>query len=156
MLKRGNLADKYLGEAITTSNDVRNMLPASGGTKTPHEIVYGTKPDVGTIRTFGCMAYAKWSEELCRKLDLKTVKCRYLGRSKNANGLYWLLICETGRVITARSECSMRTITVSKGWQTGRPMRQRRIYLGQTIKETKTQDQTVRKKKGPKDHHAQT
>jgi hypothetical protein len=103
MLRRGNLPDKYWGEAIMTSNDVRNMLPASGGTRTPHEIVYGPKPDVGTIRTFGCMAYAKWPEELRRKLDSKTVKCRYLGRSKNANGLYRLLICGTGRVITARS-----------------------------------------------------
>jgi hypothetical protein len=103
MLRRGNLPDKYWGEAILTSNDLRNMLPASGSTRTPHEIVYGMKPDVGTIRTFRCMAYAKRPEELHRKLDSKTVKCRYLGRTKNANGLYRLLISETGRVITFQS-----------------------------------------------------
>jgi hypothetical protein len=58
------------------------MLPANGSTKTPHEIFYGTKPDVGTIRTFGCMAYAKWPEKLRRKLVSKMVKCRYLRSAK--------------------------------------------------------------------------
>jgi hypothetical protein len=51
--------------------------------------------------TFGCMAYAKRPGELSKKLDSKTVKCRYLGRSRVASGLYQFLSCEARKVIMA-------------------------------------------------------
>jgi hypothetical protein len=52
------LPDSFWGEAAQAFVHVTNRFPtAPVGDKTPHELWYGTKPDVSHLRVWGCRAY---------------------------------------------------------------------------------------------------
>lgn len=50
------LSDELWGEAIVTTNFVRNRSPSAKKDKTPWELFYGVKPDMSFLRTFGSSA----------------------------------------------------------------------------------------------------
>ena len=56
MLRDSNLPPRFWAEAMNTFMYLRNRTPmrANEGV-TPYERFYGMKPDVGHIRTFGCI-----------------------------------------------------------------------------------------------------
>jgi len=64
--------------------------------KTPFEAWYGNKPDIGNLHIFGCLAYHH-VEGPRRKLEEKSVKCRFLGYE----GLNKYRLCEGHRVIVS-------------------------------------------------------
>jgi transposase InsO family protein len=47
------------GFAVVHAAFLRNCLPASGKTATPHELFHGTMPDLSLVRVFGCKAYVR-------------------------------------------------------------------------------------------------
>jgi hypothetical protein len=70
MLRDSNLPPRFWAEAMTTFMYLRNRTPtrANGGV-TPYEHFYGVKPDVGHIRTFGCVARVTLPREKLEKLE---------------------------------------------------------------------------------------
>jgi hypothetical protein len=53
---------------------------------TPFEAWVGEKPNVGHLRTFGCVAYAHVAKDERKKFDVKTRKCVFLGYGTKTKG----------------------------------------------------------------------
>jgi hypothetical protein len=56
---------------------------------TPYEALYGARPNVSHLRTFGCVAYRHIPGEMRQKLDDTAEVCRFIGYSEESKG--WLL-----------------------------------------------------------------
>ena len=102
MLADSKLPHSFWAEALSIYAYLRNHSPTkllSG--ITPYEAWYGTKPNVGSLRIFGCSAYAHVPKVERRKLDLKARKCIMLGYGAIQKG-YWLYDLERMKVIHSR------------------------------------------------------
>jgi hypothetical protein len=53
MLTASSLPAEYWGDSILTANYVRNLSAVSNHDKTPHEMWFGTAPDISHLRIFG-------------------------------------------------------------------------------------------------------
>lgn len=101
--------------ALTYYADVRNFSTNSAldPGQTPHEMVYGRKPDVSHLRVFGCEAYVRVPPDTRKKLDAKSIKGTFVGLSLNSS--YHILlpnrtIIKSKDVIFVESP-DMRTVT---------------------------------------------
>ena len=56
LLDDSQLPDKFWVDAIRTSAHVKNLLPHSDLDRTPTELLWGSKPNLGYLRIFGCQA----------------------------------------------------------------------------------------------------
>ncbi|KAL8157792.1 hypothetical protein AgCh_002484 [Apium graveolens] len=80
-LKERKVPSTLWGEAIRHSVYVLNRLPTRALTgMTPYEAWKGTKPDLGHIRVFGCVAHMKVQSGHVSKLEDKSKMAVYLGR----------------------------------------------------------------------------
>ena len=102
MLADSKLPHSFWAEALSTYAYLRNRSPTkllSG--ITPYEAWYGTKPNLSSLRVFGCSAYAHVPKVERRKLDLKARKCIMLGYGAIQKG-YRLYDLERMKVIHNR------------------------------------------------------
>ena len=118
MLADSKLPHRFWAEALSTAVHFRNRSPTKAlGVVTPYEAWSGTKPDVSSLRVFGCSAYAHVPKAERRKLDSKTRKCVLLGYGTNQKG-YRLYDLERMKVIHSRDvvfdEASMPGIEKEK------------------------------------------
>ena len=82
MLQTAALPDSFWAEAVLTAVILKNRSPTVTVKKmTPHEGFTGTKPDVSTLRVFGCDTYMHVDKELRTKWDAKSSKCIFIGYS---------------------------------------------------------------------------
>ena len=80
MLKGKNISNGFWAEAINTVVYLKNRSPTKIlDSKTPFEVLYGYKTEVGHLRIFGCKTFAHIPKDERRKLDAKYVKCTFLG-----------------------------------------------------------------------------
>ena len=87
MLADSKLPHRFWAEAISTAVYLRNRSPTKALQGiTPHEAWSGRKPDVSSLRIFGCSAYAHVPRAERRKLDSKARKCVLLGYGTNQKG----------------------------------------------------------------------
>ena len=75
MLEPASLPRQYWAEAITVAAHTQ----AIHDTKSPFEVVTGTKPKVQHFKVFGCEAFAHVPKEKREKFEAKAVRCRFLG-----------------------------------------------------------------------------
>lgn len=68
MLSEANLPESLWGEAITTANYLRNRSPTANSDKTPWERMFGKKPDLSNLRTFGSKAFVHIPKKKRNKL----------------------------------------------------------------------------------------
>jgi len=99
VLTEARLDHKYWGEAATAVTRALNRTPQRGQTTTPYELFYGRRPDVSTLRVFGCRAWAYLPPEVRRKLDPRALPATHLGYAEESKG-YRVLI--NGRVYIRR------------------------------------------------------
>lgn len=104
---RAQLADAGLGpnlwaEALLTANYTRNRTPVSAHGKTPTEVFFGKKPDVGHMRVFGAQAYVHVPKEKRHKLAPVSEKGVFVGYPGGVKG-YKVLRERDGKVIVARN-----------------------------------------------------
>ena len=92
---------KYWGEAIMTANYLLNRLPTRCHDKTPFEMLYGDKPKLGHIKTFGCTSYMLIPKQNRKKLDEKSLKLKLVGYCETSKA-YRLLDIETDRIYISR------------------------------------------------------
>ena len=81
MLLDANMEKKYWAEAVNTANFLQNRLPTRTIGRTPYELWYRKKPDVGNLHVFGCDALVQIPIEKRRKLDKKAEKLTFVGYS---------------------------------------------------------------------------
>ena len=80
MLLWAELPQKFWGEAASTANYLRNMMPAGiDKEKSPNELWTGSKPDVSHIRKFGCLCFVHIPKENRNKLDAVALKGIFVG-----------------------------------------------------------------------------
>ena len=80
----------FWGEAIGYVCYLKNRSPTKRlKDKTPYEVWTGKKPDVSNVRIFGCTAYHYNVDPSKKKLDDRSIKCRFLGISGQNQFRLW-------------------------------------------------------------------
>ena len=80
MLQGKGLSNSFWAEDINTAVYLKNRSPTRYlGFKTPFEALYGFKPAVNHLRVFGSKAFAHIPKADRKKLDLKAIKCIFVG-----------------------------------------------------------------------------
>ena len=57
MMSWAQIPHNFWAEATLQANIIRNLSPTTGLEVTPYEALYGTRPDISRLRTFGSLAY---------------------------------------------------------------------------------------------------
>jgi hypothetical protein len=95
MLQDSGLPPRFWAEAMMTFMYLRNRTPTVPNEgKTPFELFYGMKPDVGHICTFSCVAKVSLPRETLGKLDDRAVMGYLLGYKYD--GVYHIWIPKYG------------------------------------------------------------
>src|ERR1041385_1846755 len=85
LLKSKNMPGVFWGEAVTTAVYLLNRAPTKAVIgKTPYEAIYGRKPSVSHLRTFGCVAHVKTTEPHLSKLADRSTKMVFIGYERNS------------------------------------------------------------------------
>ena len=102
MLADSGLSKRFWAEALSTAVFLRNRSPTKclEGV-TPAEAWTGEKPDVSTLRIFGCTAYSHMPKDERQKLDSTARKCVFLGYGSETK-CYRLYDPDRDRVILSR------------------------------------------------------
>lgn len=99
---------KYWGECLLTKIHIVNKLSSSLlNHKTPHELLYHTKPDYTNLRAFGCLAYA--SVHSTNKFDSRAITCVFLGYPHLQMG-FKLLRLDTHAIFVSRHVRFVETV----------------------------------------------
>ncbi|MCO5584807.1 hypothetical protein L7F22_038739 [Adiantum nelumboides] len=102
MINEGNLPKLYWAEAVNTSIHLMNMSPTKALTRlTLKEAYTGIKPNVSTLKVFGCVAYMHFPDEKRRKLDVKSERCVFTGYDMYSKG-YRLVNPDTNKIHISR------------------------------------------------------
>jgi hypothetical protein len=101
MLVDSGLPEELWAEAVVTANYVRNRTPVSAHGKTPWEMFYGKKPQVGHLRVFGSPVFMHVPKELRHKLQPVSEKGWFCGYEPDAKA-YRILRERDGRIIVSR------------------------------------------------------
>lgn len=89
-------------EAVRHSVYVLYRLPTRALTgKTPYEAWTGSKPDIGHIRVFGCLAHMRTPGNQMKKLDDRSVQVINLGKEPGTKG-YRLFDPSSNKVYISR------------------------------------------------------
>lgn len=85
MLSDASLPKMFWGDAVLYAAYILNRTPSRAlpDDVTPHEAYTGNKPNLAHLRTFGCKCWVHIPDELRKKLDVKSVECRFLGYAHN-------------------------------------------------------------------------
>jgi transposase InsO family protein len=102
MLKGKNISNGFWAESINTVVYLKNRSPTKIlDLKTPFEVLYGYKPEVGHLRIFGSKAFSHIPKDERRKLDAKYVKCIFIGYCDDHKA-YKLFDLSTHKLIASR------------------------------------------------------
>lgn len=102
LLQHAKLPKSFWAEATATAVYTRNRCPSHAVTgKTPYEAWTGRKPQVGHLRTFGCLAYAHIPTEKRDKLAARALPCIFTGYAEDHKA-YRLFDPVTHKTIVSR------------------------------------------------------
>ena len=97
MLWAANMPLKFWDYALVHTIFVTNCIPSGGQLKSPFEIFTGCRPNLSTLRTWGCIVYVRDKAARSTKLDNDTCVGIFLGYSGTTkNAIY--LNHETGQI----------------------------------------------------------
>jgi hypothetical protein len=87
---------KLWPDAMRTGNYLRNRVPMSTQDKTPYELMYGRKPEVGHLRVFGCKGLVYRRKQERSKFEEVGEECMLVGYAENSKA--WRVIaCRNGK-----------------------------------------------------------
>ena len=102
MLAEAKLPRRFWAEAVATAVYLRNRSPTTAVKgMTPFEALTGEKPQVDTLRVFGCLAYAHIHKDERQKFDSKARRCIFLGYGTVTKG-YRLYDVNRSKVLYSR------------------------------------------------------
>ena len=83
LILSGKIARKHWPHAFQTAvyllNRTKPVQVSKNVYKTPYELHYGSKPDAGRFRIYGCTAYAYNRDVKAHKLDQRGIRCKFIG-----------------------------------------------------------------------------
>ena len=94
LLAASTLPPGYWPEAYLAACFLRNQLPTEGRSQTPLELFLGVRPDLSTLKVFGCRVHVRVRPK--HKLDFRSVVGRLVGFIEHH--AYWVLL-ESGEVV---------------------------------------------------------
>ncbi|WP_317202153.1 Ty1/Copia family ribonuclease HI, partial [Janthinobacterium sp.] len=91
-------------EAVNYATDIANLVVLSTGDKTPQEMFFGKKTNIyNKLHPFCRIGYVTKRQKIKKKLTDKSVKCLYLGHSKqHASDVYRMFNTETKSILQSR------------------------------------------------------
>ena len=102
LLSQASLPSQFWSFAIQTAMNLINLLPtASLGFLSPWFKLYGSHPDVTSLKVFGCACYPYIRPYTKHKLEHRTTECIFLGYSNVSKGFLCLDI-QSNRLYTCR------------------------------------------------------
>jgi hypothetical protein len=94
---------KFLwGEAVQTAAHIRNLVPKTGQTLTPYELMFDKKPSVDHLRVFGCTAHAHIPKEQRKKTDPVSATGMFVGYAQFSKA-WRVLIWRAGKLTIIES-----------------------------------------------------
>lgn len=91
LLAHAHMPLKYWDEAFLTATYLINRTPSRVlNYLTPLEILFKTKPDYSSLRTFGCACQPNLRPYNKTKLEFHSKQCTFLGYSNLCKGFKWL------------------------------------------------------------------
>jgi hypothetical protein len=100
MMLTSGVAKKFWPEAFLAAVQVHNLSPL-GGIETPHELFFGAKPDVRSLRMFGCEVYCHKTPLALTKLGERSERSLLLCCEQGTKG--WRVLLESGDVVIRRN-----------------------------------------------------
>jgi transposase InsO family protein len=94
MMAEAQVPKDFWGEALMTSNTIRNLSPVKNRDKTPFEMFQKRKPDLSMLRVFGCRAFVLKPKEKRRKLDERSYKGIFVGYAVGSKA--WRILVHDG------------------------------------------------------------
>lgn len=101
MLVDAGLEKRFWGEAILTATYLQNRLPSRSVPRTPYELWWGKKPDLGHLRVFGSQAYVHVPDTKRKKMDSKATKLTFIGYAIEQKG-YRFVDLESNLITVSR------------------------------------------------------
>jgi hypothetical protein len=102
MMHHASLPQTLWAEAVATATYLRNRTVSTTiNGVTPFEVWNGSKPDVSTLRVFGCCAYVHVPKEQRSKLDAKARQVIFVGYPNGIKG-YKFYDPESKRIFSSR------------------------------------------------------
>ena len=88
MLVHSRLSKQYWGAALLYATEICNVMPHPDAKQetTPHEIVFGKKPNMSKFKVFGCDAYAVSKGKYRNKLEPRSKRYIFVGLAENQKG----------------------------------------------------------------------
>ncbi|GKV36358.1 hypothetical protein SLEP1_g44499 [Rubroshorea leprosula] len=87
MLNEKKLPQTFWAEAVATTVHILNLSPTKAvRNMTPYEAWWKRKPNVSSLRVFGCISYAMIASNDRTKMDQKSEKCIFVGYSCESKG----------------------------------------------------------------------
>ena len=75
---------------------------------TPHEMFFGTKPDVRSLRTFGCEVYCRKQPTALTKLGERSERSIFMGREPGTK--IWRVLLENGGIVIRHNCVFVETV----------------------------------------------
>lgn len=101
MLVDAGLEKRFWGEAILTATYLQNRLPSRSVPKTPYELWWGKKPELGHLRVFGSQAFVHVPDTERKKMYRKATKHTFIGYAIEQKG-YRFVDLETDLITVSR------------------------------------------------------
>ena len=102
MLFQASLPLEFWAEACSTAVYLHNRSPTTAlKDETPFERLFGRRPDISHLRTFGCVSYVHIPDGQRRKLDAKARKSVFVGYPPGVKG-YKLYDLEKKKFVVSR------------------------------------------------------
>ena len=103
LLIQAKLPKRYWVRALSTAAHIRNLtVTANSQGKSPFELFTGKPPRRNHLRVFGCTAYVMKRKINLTKLDLRSVKAKFIGYDDRSTA-YILQEFDSKKVIKARN-----------------------------------------------------
>ena len=78
MMAQANLPTKFWGDALLTAAYILNRVPSKSVTSTPYELWKGEKPNLESLRPWGCAGYVHNTSHKHGKLGPRAHKCVFI------------------------------------------------------------------------------
>jgi hypothetical protein len=127
-----NLPVCFWAEAMATIAYLRNCIPNSNNPNmTPIETLFGIKPDVSHLRTFGCQTFVKIPDDIRAKGSFKSFETIFVGYFENSKA-YKLYDSTSGKFIKALTITCLED-NIVRNSQSSAPMDEEDIPLSADI-----------------------
>ena len=98
MMSYTDLPISLWGFALHTASYILNRVPSKSISNTPYEIWHGKAPSLKHVKIWGCPAFIKKLKS--DKLDVKSIKGRFVGYPKDSLGFCFYLPAEQQVVVS--------------------------------------------------------